>query len=38
MRLAGMAVVVGFVSSVFLVSPGMAQVKGPADFSFPQAW
>jgi len=36
MRFAGMTVVVGVVSSVFLLSPGMAQVKVPPDFTFPQ--
>jgi len=37
MRLAIATVVVGFVSSVVLLSPAAAQPKGPADFTFPQA-
>jgi c(7)-type cytochrome triheme protein len=35
-RLAVLTAVLGFAGSVFLVSPGAAQVKSPADFTFPQ--
>ena len=35
-RLAVLTAVLGFVGSVFLVSPGHAQVKPPKDFTFPQ--
>jgi len=36
MRLATSIAVLGLVSSLFLLSPGDAQVKNPPDFSFPQ--
>lgn len=36
MRLVSLAAVLGFVGSLFLLSPGAAQMKSPADFSFPQ--
>ena len=35
-RLVVSTVVLGFASSVFLVSSGSAQPKSPADFTFPQ--
>ena len=35
-RLAISTAAVGFVCSVFLLSPGAAQVKSPADFAFTQ--
>ena len=36
MRLSSVAIVLGFASSLFLLSPGAAQVKTPPDFSFTQ--
>ena len=36
MRLASSTAVLGFVSTLFLLSPGAAQVKVPPDFAFPQ--
>ena len=36
MRLASATAVLGFVSTLFLLSPGAAQVKVPPDFAFPQ--
>ena len=36
MRLAGSTAVLGLVGSLFLLSPGAAQVKVPPDFQFPQ--
>ena len=36
MRRASLAVVLGFGSSLVLVSPGVAQVKPPPDFTFTQ--
>ena len=35
-RIASWTAVLGFVTSLFLLSPGFAQVKTPPDFSFPQ--
>ncbi len=35
-RLVVSIVALGFASSVFLLSPGIAQVKSPADFTLPQ--
>lgn len=35
-RLSSLTVVLGFASSLFLLSPGAAQVKTPPDFSFTQ--
>ena len=34
MRLSSVAIVLGFASSLFLLSRGAAQVKSPADFTF----
>jgi len=36
MRLPSLAVLFGFVSGLFLLSPGAAQVKSPPDFTFTQ--
>ncbi len=36
MHRAGIAVVIGVASSLFLLSPAAAQVKVPPDFAFPQ--
>jgi c(7)-type cytochrome triheme protein len=36
MRLSSVAAVLGFASCLFLLSPVVAQVKAPPDFTFPQ--